>query len=309
MPVILVAGLTPAWQQIVRFDAFRLGEVNRAAEIHWCPSGKVLNVGLALARLGAAVTTLAPLGGPALAAAEREFTALGAAYRWIATEHPTRICTTILDSASGQTTELVENAAALSSDELHQFAAAFHQLAADAQLVVLTGSLTHGAPPTFFRDLAKSAPCSVLLDIRGPELLAALECQPLVVKPNREELAQTLGADLSDDAALRQAMSEMNQRGAQWVLVSSGAEPAWARSQAKLYKFAAAKVQVLNPIGSGDCLMAGLAAGISSGMKIPDAICLGMAAAAENAARLLPVDFDKLQVFHRQRTTSSCVAV
>jgi hypothetical protein len=44
-------------------------------------------------------------------------------------------------------------------------------------------------------------------------------------------------------------------------------------------------------------------------MEIPNAIGLGMAAAAENAARLLPVDFDKLQVFHRHRTTSSCVTV
>jgi len=41
--VILVAGLTPAWQQILRFDDFRPGEVNRASEVQWCCSGKVLN--------------------------------------------------------------------------------------------------------------------------------------------------------------------------------------------------------------------------------------------------------------------------
>lgn len=302
--MILVAGLTPAWQQIVRFDSFRLGEVNRAAEVHWCPSGKVLNVGLALARLGAPATTLAPLGGPALEAAEREFAALGAAHRWIATERPTRICTTILNSASGQTTELVENAQALSTDELQQFATAFTELASTAQLVILTGSLTHGVPSTFFRDLAAIAECPVLLDIRGPELLAALECKPLVVKPNREELGQTLGTDLSDDAKLHDAMRGLNARGAEWTLVTSGARPAWACSRAKLYRFDTAPVPVLNPIGSGDCLIAGLAAGLLGGMEMPHAICLGMAAAAENVARLLPVDFDKLQAFHRHRTTS-----
>ena len=39
--MIVAAGLTPAWQQILRFDALRLGEVNRAVEAHWCASGKV----------------------------------------------------------------------------------------------------------------------------------------------------------------------------------------------------------------------------------------------------------------------------
>ena len=31
--MILSAGLTPAWQQILVFDRFRYGEVNRAAEV------------------------------------------------------------------------------------------------------------------------------------------------------------------------------------------------------------------------------------------------------------------------------------
>ena len=46
--MILAAGLTPAWQQIVEFDGFAVGQVNRARSVHWCASGKVLNVGIAL---------------------------------------------------------------------------------------------------------------------------------------------------------------------------------------------------------------------------------------------------------------------
>ncbi len=156
--MILAAGLTPAWQQILRFENFRPGEVNRASEVHWCPSGKVLNVGLALARLGASCTTLAPLGGPALQPTEREFAALGAARRWIDVACPTRVCTTILDVSSKQTTELVENAGPLSAAELKAFAAAFVELVADARLAIITGSLAKGAPATFFRDLAAGAP-------------------------------------------------------------------------------------------------------------------------------------------------------
>lgn len=298
--MILAAGLTPAWQQILRFKNFRPGEVNRASEAHWCPSGKVLNVGLALARLGAECTTLAPLGGPALAPTESEFVARGAARRWIEVACPTRVCTTILDASTKQTTELVENAGPLTTAELQEFAAAFAELVADARLAILTGSLTHGAPTTFFRDLAAGVRCPLLLDIRGPELLAALACKPLVVKPNREELGHTLGADLNDDHALHRAMHEINERGAEWVIITHGAAPAWASSRGQIYQVAVSPTKVLNPIGSGDCLLAGLAWGLRQGMEPLEAICLGMAAATENVSRLLPADIDPQRVKRRQ---------
>ena len=52
MSTILAAGLTPAWQQVLVFDAFTPGAVNRAREVHWCASGKVLNAARALHHLG-----------------------------------------------------------------------------------------------------------------------------------------------------------------------------------------------------------------------------------------------------------------
>ena len=58
--MILTAGLTPAWQQILVFDSFRPGEVNRARESHWCASGNVFNAGIAAHHLGGPTLTLAP---------------------------------------------------------------------------------------------------------------------------------------------------------------------------------------------------------------------------------------------------------
>jgi fructose-1-phosphate kinase PfkB-like protein len=71
--MILAAGLTPAWQQIMRFAQVRAGEVNRAAEVHWCASGKAINVGVALAALRAPVHTLSPAGGWSGQAMRAEF--------------------------------------------------------------------------------------------------------------------------------------------------------------------------------------------------------------------------------------------
>ena len=121
--MILVAGLTPAWQQIAVLDRLQVGEVNRAREVHWCASGKVLNVGLALTQLGASVRTLSLVGsGTAGEATRQDLSALGVDVRWIESSARQRVCTTLLDRETGQTTEIVENSAPASETELISFA-------------------------------------------------------------------------------------------------------------------------------------------------------------------------------------------
>ena len=139
--MILTAGLTPAWQQILVFDGFRYGEVNRAAEVHWCASGKVFNAGVAVHRLGGPSLTLATVGGPVLAEMERDLQRLGVPCRWVRTEAATRVCTTILDRRTGTMTELVENGRPLHAEELAAFARAYAEEAAQAKVAIVIGSL------------------------------------------------------------------------------------------------------------------------------------------------------------------------
>jgi 1-phosphofructokinase family hexose kinase len=299
--VIIAAGLTPAWQQILEFDQFLPGEVNRARNAAWCSSGKVLNVGLALGHLGAESETIALVGGSPSASIEREFAELNFARRWVTAAKPTRVCTTLLDRASGQTTELVENAADISAAELTAFAQVYAKSAAAAKFCVLSGSLPAGTPATFYRDLLQAVPLPCVLDARGPELLETLELRPLVVKPNREELARTVGRPLAEEADLLSAMRELVERGAQWVIITDGQRDVWAASATEVYRFAPVRVPTVNPIGCGDCLAAGLAVAIAEGRKIPSAVPFAMAAAANNAAQLLPARLDRERVQHLER--------
>jgi 1-phosphofructokinase family hexose kinase len=287
--LILAAGLTPAWQQILVFDRVRYGEVNRAREVAWCGSGKVLNAGMAAHRLGGASLTLAPLGGSPLVEIDREFADLGVPRRWIAARAATRVCTTILDRATGQITELVENGRPLTGDELRAFVAAFAEEAARAEVVVLIGSLPAGASLSLYRDLAACARCPLVLDFRGDGLLSVLELKPYVVKPNREELGQTFGRSLDDEADLLTAMRELNRLGAQWVVVTQGAKTVWLSSSEHVYRLTPPRIaEVVNPIGCGDCLAAGIAWASRRGDSIVDAVRFGIGAACDNLGKLLP---------------------
>ncbi|MBN2473350.1 MAG: bifunctional hydroxymethylpyrimidine kinase/phosphomethylpyrimidine kinase [Pirellulales bacterium] len=297
--MILTAGLTPAWQQILVFDGFRYGEVNRAAEARWCASGKVFNAGIAAHHLGGPSLTLATVGGPPLEQITREFDGLGVPHRWIETEAATRVCTTILDRPTRTMTELVENGRPLTWHELDAFRRAYAEEAARADVAVLIGSLPEGTPESFYRDLAESTPCPMVLDFRGKGLLSLLDLKPLVVKPNREELAQTVGRPLEDDAELRLAMQSLNRLGAQWVVITQGSAPVWATSQSEVYRFEPPPAEeIVNPIACGDCMAAAIAWAVREGRGIVDAVKLGIAAAGENLKQLLPARLEPQSVQH-----------
>ena len=297
--VIVAAGLSPAWQQILVFDAVAVGEVNRAREVHWCASGKVLNVARALNSLGADVDTVCPIGGPAGDAIRVEFSRDEIPAQWITTASTTRICTTVIEQTSGRVTEFVENARAITADELSRFESCYAEAASQAETVILTGSLPEvegqGKSVELYRRLLDSSPQSIL-DVRGPELVAALDRRPLLVKPNREELASTCGRTLSDEPAVLRAMNQLNESGAEWVLVTSGRGDVLLTSLAASWRLVPFEVEVVNPIGCGDCLAAGIAVALSEGADMVDAVRFGMAAAAQNATDLLPARLDQLSV-------------
>lgn len=287
--MIIAAGLSPAWQQILRFDDLRLGEVNRAQEAHWCASGKVLNVGIALAHMKADALTMSAVGGATGEQIEQELARLSVRRHLLQCQSPTRVCTTILSEHPAQTTELVENTAPLSNDELAAFEQRFRQHAAQATTIVLTGSLPERTPTDYYARLMNHAPAAnYILDFRGPELLQTLELGPLLIKPNREELQKTLTADCSTEEKLLDCMRQLTALGAQWVLVSRGAQPALLVGQKEAYRIHSLRLEVVNPIACGDCLAAGTAAALEHGLSVPEAVRLGVAAAAENIRHLLP---------------------
>lgn len=294
--MILSAGLTPAWQQILRFDALRLGDVNRAREVHWCASGKVLNAARALHHLGANVRALTVVGGATGQEIRRDLTHLGITARCIESTTPTRICTTLLETGAQTATELVPNAADLDDAGREAFRAAYAEDAASAVVVILIGSLPAGTPPGFYRELIARTPGKVLLDARGPELLDALPARPFLVKPNRDELQRTLGRDLRDDRALFDGLREINERGAEWVVITDGRNPVHARSRDGFYRFQSVPRPVVNPIGCGDCLTAGIAWALAEGREPIESIRRGVAVAASKVGQLLPGVVDPEEV-------------
>lgn len=295
--MILTVGLSSAWQRVLRLETLQLGEVNRAREVLGCAAGKSLNVARALGQLAAPHHAIAFAGGETGETLRRDLALRGIAHTLLPTATATRSCTTVCEVSSGRVTELVEEAAALAPAELEQLRAAFRARAPQARVIVLSGSLPAGCPPEIYGELlAEGGSAATIVDAHGPALLAALPRRPTFVKPNRQELAHTLGRELGTDEDLRRAMQELNRLGARWVVVSDGPRALWVSGKSGYYRCGLPPVPVVNPIGGGDALAAGIACGLQRGQRSLEAVRLGLAAALASVGTALPGELDPARV-------------
>src|SRR5439155_3913058 len=130
---------------------------------------------------------------------------------------------------------------------------------------------------------AVAAGIKVVLDAKGEPLKLALASQPTVVKPNRGELEDTVGATIDSDDSLKDAMRKLIAAGPRWCVVTAGGGKTIVSDGQSFWQLSSPRVPVISPIGSGDSLAAGLTAAIVAGETVPQACRLATAFGAANA--------------------------
>lgn len=292
----LCIGLTPAFQRILRFDAWTKNEVNRACHVQTCAAGKGVNVVRALKHLNVPCDLLTFLGGDTGDAIRAEIEATGNHTYGPRTLAATRICQTLLDGHDHTVTELVEEAAPPTEAEWVALGAEYaKQLPAHA-LVLITGTLMPGATETVYADFAAKAQAShvpVMIDSHRAPLEAVLPYQPLLVKMNAHELGLTVKRAIENEKDLLEAGEELRAQGAQHVFITQGAGISWWIHAGGSQGFRPPKIKPVNPIGSGDSMTAGIAAGWMAHGNMERALLQGIACGTANALTDLPAQFDR----------------
>jgi 1-phosphofructokinase family hexose kinase len=275
------------------------GTLHRVTHVREAAGGKGVNLARAVAALAASdpagdpaqgdahAGVVAPgvvVAGPLAGFNGRKFRSLleaeGLAGTLTEVTGETRECTIVLDGGA-HPTEI--NEAGPEVDE-----AAWRALLAklpEGRLAV-SGSLPPGTPPATFAALLADLPRPVVVDAHGPALLAALEAGAELVKPNRRELAEAASALglTSPDDPLAAAEALQRRYGAR-VLVTLGEDGALLVCGRERWLAHAPRVDVVNPVGSGDCLLGAFLWAEDAGEPAERALALGVAAGADNARR------------------------
>src|SRR5262249_21731711 len=159
-------------------------------------------------------------------------------------------------------TEILEPGPLLDEPAEQALCDAFLAHAQRSRAAVISGSLPRGfrteAAAGLVRTL-QAAGVRTLVDASGDWLRAAVEARPFAVKPNREELQDLLGAAIPGVPAAAAAGLRLNARGIAVVVVSLGAEGALLASSGRVCHAVAPAQPATHSVGSGDCLLGGVA--------------------------------------------------
>ena len=288
--MILCIGTTPATQRVMVFRKLTLDAVNRAVTTLDGTAGKSVNVAKVLRALGERPVAAGFLGGDRGEQLRADLEARGIELDFVKVAARTRQCTTLLDTSAGTQTELVEESQPVAAADYEELMRVIRRCVQGCRAVVMSGTITPGGPPDLYfhgTQIAHEAGAVAVVDAQGPALLETLRAKPELVKPNRSELAATLGRELKDEAAVLAAIRELCQRGAQRVVVTAGKDPGLAFDGQHWWRVHPPRIDAVNPIGSGDAFTAGLVVSLLRGEDLGEACRWASAAGAANALTLL----------------------
>jgi tagatose 6-phosphate kinase len=297
--MILCLGTTPAAQRVMIFRSLVLDAVNRALTTLDGAAGKSINVAKVLQVLGEHPVATGFLGGDRGEFIRTLLAAQGVESEFVTVATRTRECVTVIDEAAGTHTELVEESRPVKAADFEQLRAIIRRRLPGCRAVVMSGTIATGGPVEFYADctrLAHDHGAMSVLDAQGPPLIAALPKKPGLVKPNRSELASTVGRKLPDDTAVRQAMRELGERGAQRIIVTAGKDPALAFDGRSFWRIVAPRIKAVNPIGSGDAFTAGLVWRLVRGDDLGEACRWASAVGTANALTLMAGEIHRAEV-------------
>lgn len=319
----LTVALNAAVDTTYLLDGFAIGAIHTAAAVSRVAGGKANNVARVLRMLGAPVVATGFAGGHAGGFIRAHLEAQGIAADFEPIPGESRTCLALVDRTGRTLTEVREPGPAVPPEAQASFLDRFRRLVRGARAVVISGSLPPGVPDDFYAHLvaaARAAGAFTVVDTSGRALPPAMAAGPDLVKPNRDELAAWLAgapavapADagsspgagpagaapattpspgatggaplppLDSPGAVRAAAEAMRAAGARAVAVSLGAAGLVYTGPAGAFAVRPPAVAVVNTVGSGDSLVAGIVAGLLRGLPLPEALRLGVACGTANA--------------------------
>ena len=280
--MIYTLTLNPALDYVIAPTEIRLGALNRTDGAFYY-GGKGINVSVVLTRLGIENRALGFLAGFTGREIEARLRDEGVAcdFLYLANGN-TRLNVKIRGEKE---TELNGAGAPVSKADIERLLKQLDTLQS-GDFLVLSGSVPPGVGADIYAVIMRRLQgkgVRFAVDAAGELLENALAYQPFLIKPNHLELGALFGVHAEDEETIFACAEQLQARGAQNVLVSSGEKGAvLLGADGKRHSVGIVKGKVINTVGCGDSMVAGFLAGWLPNGDDENALRLG--AACGNAA-------------------------
>ena len=283
--MILVVNLNASVDKRYEMINLNKGSVMRARTVENTPGGKGIHVANVATILDEECLVTGFLGGKTGEFIEERLKRYGIKSDFVKIKGETRECLAITTDDLIQT-EILEPGPVIDEKEQVKFKEKFNELSESANIIVISGSVPQNIKVTFYRDLIEIANKKnkrVLLDTSGKLLDEGIKGKPYFIKPNRDEIEVLTGRKIQSTNDAINEIKNFQNEGIEFVVISLGEEGAVVGFNKKIYKVSVPKVNAINPVGSGDSYVAGIAIGLARNYDIKDVLKLASACGTANA--------------------------
>ena len=304
--MILTVTLNPCIDKTYFVDENRPGKFINVTEIKIIGGGKGINVARVLKIFGYDVLALALIGGYEGKIVENMINNEGIKNIPVWIKDRTREIITILEIKNNRQTAYFEPSPFVDTYEKNKLMKTYKKLAEKSDLIILSGSVPHkDLDDAYFHmiEYAKHLGIKTILDSRDAALKLGIEASPYLVKPNIKEAEFIINKKISSKEDMLKALDYLQPKKIEIIVLSLGGEGALIKVKDKKFLAKPPKVKLVNPVGSGDSMVAGLAIGIIENMETTAMLKLGVAAGAANASIWDAAFITKEQVYNILKNT------
>lgn len=262
--MIVTVTMNPAIDKTLDVDTLHQGNLNRISHVELDAGGKGINVSKTIKQLGEPSIATGFIAGNNGLVIENVLKSMGIETDFVKVEGETRTNTKVFEQ-SGAVTELNEPGPVINEAQMQELLDKIQGYAREGTLVVLAGSVPKGVDTDIYARITKlvhEKGGKVLMDADGELFVKALEADPDMIKPNKDELQRYAGIDhVSDESALISIAKDMKSKGVSFMAVSMGASGAMFLGDDYVAKCAGLKVTAHSTVGAGDAMVAAMAYG------------------------------------------------
>ncbi len=286
--------MSPSVDVTIELDSLNVGKVNIVKNKTLSFTGKAINVAIGVARLGAQAYATGFMYNENGAMFESALDKEGVGFSFVWNSGRVRENYKCIDQKS-MLTEINDVGGQVGDEKLVELLQMIRNFSSRSEVTVISGGLPRGVDAGYYRELFKAVDSNSLkiADAEGAKLFASLEAGIDLVKPNLEELEETLGREFRDKSDMLSGCRELLDRGAKTVLLSLGKDGAVITNGTKNFYCKSINVAVNSTVGAGDGMVAAAAAQLQQGAPIEEILRAGVAAGTATVTTFGTVSFTK----------------
>ncbi len=282
---IITLTLNPAFDVHCVLDNLQLYQENYGTHLSRQAAGKGINLSRALTSYGIENTAITVVGAENGDEFKKRLECDGISYLSVTAQGRIRENLTVHSSYTPETRISFEG---FQTDDsiLHQIKELL--ICDEDTIVTFTGRIPSGlskAAITAFLQEIKQTGAKLVIDCNSFTMEELIALQPMMIKPNQQEISQIAGVNLEPDQVFEVAR-KLSQSGIAHVLISFGGKGMVYVGQWGQYRITVPKVNMISTVGAGDSTVAGFLSGMKQ--NLPPCDILKLSAAFGTAACMTP---------------------